>query len=78
MTEEGRILKPDYFLPFGTGRRSCLGFKMLQYISSLVISNLCSNFKLELDPKENHKLDLGLGSLAVPGQGYGVKLSTID
>ncbi len=75
LTEEGRVLKPDHFFPFGTGRRSCLGFKMLLYTSMLTVANLCSQYTIELDASE--KYSVGLGTLAVPGEGFRLKLTPI-
>ncbi|RZC36406.1 p450 domain containing protein [Asbolus verrucosus] len=31
---ENRLIKPDHFLPFGGGRRSCMGYKMVQLLLS--------------------------------------------
>jgi len=75
LTEEGHVLKPDYFLPFGTGRRGCLGFKVLIYTSMLTVANLCSNFEIGLDASE--KYSVGLGTLAVPGEGFRLRLTPL-
>ena len=76
LTEENRVLKPDHFFPFGTGRRSCLGFKVLIYTSMLSVASICSNFEIGLDSTE--KYNIGLGTLAVPGQGYRLTLTPIS
>ncbi len=44
--KEAHISKPDHFFPFSSGRRSCLGYKMVNTITFAVISNLLLNFKI--------------------------------
>ncbi|XP_054161103.1 cytochrome P450 307a1-like [Oppia nitens] len=40
------ISKPDHFFPFSSGRRSCLGYKMVQTIAFAALANLVLNFQL--------------------------------
>lgn len=60
ITAQGRILKPEYFLPFSTGKRNCLGYKLAINISKVIISNLCQNFEIELDPSTNYEMERGI------------------
>lgn len=64
--QSGRLVKPDYFLPFGGGRRSCMGYKMVQYISFCVISTLMQKFTLKAD----QEVKIPVGSLAMPEKSY--------
>ncbi|KAF5284940.1 hypothetical protein FQA39_LY16895 [Lamprigera yunnana] len=58
------LIKPEHFLPFGGGRRSCMGFKMVQLVSFGILSALIQNFSIE--PIENECYKVPIGSLAMP------------
>ncbi|CAG7664503.1 unnamed protein product [Allacma fusca] len=77
LTPDNQVQKPDFFIPFSTGRRSCMGYKMVQYISMVTIANLCQKFSIELDPTENYSTLKG-GSLAVEGKGFQFILKQLD
>ncbi|KAL6259860.1 hypothetical protein P5V15_009770 [Pogonomyrmex californicus] len=62
--QNGKLLKPEYFLPFGGGRRSCMGYKMVQYISFSTIASLLKNFNILPVEKEIYKVPIG--NLALP------------
>lgn len=63
----GGICKPDHFFPFSTGRRTCLGYKIVQNITFLLLANVCNNFSLRLTKEdESEFLKLRHGSLALP------------
>lgn len=47
VTAEGNVVKPDYFFPFSHGRRSCLGYKMVNTIIFSAVANLVLNYRLE-------------------------------
>lgn len=66
--QNGRIVKPDHFLPFGGGRRSCLGYKMVQFISFAVLTNTIQHF--ELSPKPCTQIIVTPGSLALSEKSY--------
>ncbi|KAB0791888.1 hypothetical protein PPYR_03688 [Photinus pyralis] len=59
-----RIIKPEHFLPFGGGRRSCMGFKMVQLISFGIVSGLLQNFTIA--PVDGQTYKIPVGSLALP------------
>ncbi|GAU92107.1 hypothetical protein RvY_04232 [Ramazzottius varieornatus] len=46
--KDGKIVVPEYFVPFGAGRRSCIGEQLARKELFLVFANVLSNFKLEL------------------------------
>lgn len=66
--QNGHIVKPDYFLPFGAGRRSCMGYKMVQFLSFSVIANCMQHFDMQPPTGVTHKV--AVGSLAVPEKSY--------
>lgn len=45
---EGRVLKPEFFIPFGVGRRMCLGKTLANMEVFLFFSNLLHRFDLSL------------------------------
>lgn len=64
----GRLFKPDYFIPFGNGRRSCMGYKMVQMISFTLLANTLHKFRIVPVETENYKVQCG--SLAMPEKTY--------
>ncbi|XP_034951461.1 cytochrome P450 307a1-like [Chelonus insularis] len=62
--KEGRISKPEYFLPFGGGRRSCMGYKMVQYLSFSILASILKNYTIA--PIEEEVYKVPVGSLALP------------
>jgi cytochrome P450 family 307 subfamily A len=58
----GRLVKPEHFLPFGGGRRSCMGYKMVQFLSFSILGTLLQRYRLE--PLADYKVPLG--DLALP------------
>lgn len=59
----GRILKPDHFIPFGMGRRSCMGYKMVQFLSIAIVGNLLKEF--DISSVNDEEIKVPLGSLAL-------------
>ena len=62
--KNGKIFKPEYFLPFGIGRRMCVGYKMVQQLSFSIIANILKDFKII--PIERESYDVPVGNLALP------------
>ncbi|XP_015110840.1 cytochrome P450 307a1 [Diachasma alloeum] len=62
--KKGRISKPEYFLPFGGGRRSCMGYKMVQYVSFSIVATILKHYTLL--PVEGESYSVPVGSLALP------------
>lgn len=60
----GRLVKPEHFLPFGGGRRSCMGYRMVQLVSFGILSRLMQNYTIQ--PVENEEYCIPIGSLALP------------
>lgn len=66
--QNGHVIKPDHFLPFGAGRRSCMGYKMVQFLSFSVIANCMQHF--DVRPPAGVEYKVTVGSLAVPEKSY--------
>lgn len=62
--QSGRLLKPEHFLPFGGGRRSCMGYKMVQLLSFGIIAGLMQQFTILPVLGQNYKVSVG--GLALP------------
>lgn len=58
------VVKPEHFLPFGGGRRSCMGYKMVQLVSFGILTGLLQNFNIL--PIDNESYKVPVGSLALP------------
>uniref|UniRef100_A0A023FKP5 Putative cytochrome p450 ixodes scapularis cytochrome n=1 Tax=Amblyomma cajennense TaxID=34607 RepID=A0A023FKP5_AMBCJ len=52
LNEEGSVLKPGYFFPFGTGKRSCMGDGLVRATLVLGMATLLTRFKLSLAPNQ--------------------------
>lgn len=68
---DGRLTKPDFFIPFGIGRRSCMGYKMVQMLSFSLLANTLSHFDIVTLDTESYKVQCG--SLAMPKETYQMK-----
>lgn len=64
----GRLLKPEHFIPFGIGRRSCMGFKIVEFLSFSIVGNLLKEF--DISSLNNEEIKVPLGSLAVDENPY--------
>ncbi|KAK6635035.1 hypothetical protein RUM44_000284 [Polyplax serrata] len=65
----GAKTKPAHFLPFGGGKRSCMGYKLVQFVSFVFLANLVNNFDICSVPGERYD-EVNLGNLALPTQTY--------
>ncbi|XP_062551660.1 cytochrome P450 307a1-like [Armigeres subalbatus] len=66
--QNGRVVKPEFFIPFGAGRRSCMGYKMTQLISFSIIANLLRSYTIT--PLSGQSYSVPVGSLAMPEKSY--------
>jgi cytochrome P450 family 307 subfamily A len=65
----GKLLKPDHFIPFGMGRRSCMGYKMVQFLSFAIVGNLLKEF--DISPlSTDEEIKVPVGSLAMSENPY--------
>lgn len=58
-----RLVKPEHFLPFGGGRRSCMGYKMVQYVGFGILGGLLQKYTVHCS---NTNYTVPVGSLALP------------
>ncbi|XP_037038065.1 cytochrome P450 307a1-like [Bradysia coprophila] len=68
---DGRVFKPDFFLPFGAGRRSCMGYKLVQYLSFSILTNLLQTF--DVTTIDGGKITVEAGNLAVDEKSFEFK-----
>lgn len=61
--KDGKLIKPEHFLPFGGGRRSCLGYRMVQLTSFGILGGILQNF--HITPVETETYKVPVGSLAL-------------
>lgn len=64
----GRLSKPDHFIPFGMGRRGCMGYKMVQLLAFSIVGNLCKEF--DISTVNGADLKVPVGSLALSENPY--------
>lgn len=65
---DGKILKPEFFIPFGGGRRSCMGYKLVQYLSFSTLASVLKNYTIM--PIKGHNYNVPIGNLALPQTTY--------
>ncbi|KAJ8939352.1 hypothetical protein NQ318_005713 [Aromia moschata] len=59
----GRLVKPDHFLPFGGGRRGCMGYKIVQLVSFGILGGFLQNYTVL--PVNGDPYKVPIGSLAL-------------
>jgi cytochrome P450 family 307 subfamily A len=69
----GKLIKPDHFIPFGVGRRSCMGYKLVQFLAFAIVGNLLKEFDIHTCNGEDYKVQIG--SLAVKEDAYKFRFS---
>ena len=42
--KNGKIVKPEYFIPFSTGKRACMGYRLVQHVSFVALATLLQSF----------------------------------
>nr|XP_022911554.1 cytochrome P450 307a1-like [Onthophagus taurus] len=66
-----KLSKPEFFLPFGGGRRGCMGYRMVQLVSLGILTTILQNYTILPLPSHNYKVKVG--SLALPKKTYEFK-----
>ncbi|KAK9889265.1 hypothetical protein WA026_004544 [Henosepilachna vigintioctopunctata] len=62
ITSGQTILKPAHFIPFSTGKRTCIGQKLVQYFCFVLLATLVQNYHIEVPEMPKLKP----GCVAVP------------
>ncbi|KAH0999063.1 hypothetical protein HUJ04_000192 [Dendroctonus ponderosae] len=70
----GKLFKPEYFLPFGGGRRSCMGYKLVQLVSLGVVGAIMQRFTLRPLGGDLAPYRVPIGSLALPKDSFTFQL----
>ncbi|XP_042230608.1 cytochrome P450 307a1-like [Homarus americanus] len=65
---DGCLKKPAHFIPFSTGKRACVGSKVVSNITFIVITTLLQRYDISLP--EGVKPDLPRGKISVPWDAY--------
>jgi cytochrome P450 family 307 subfamily A len=47
---DGKVTRPEYFIPFSTGKRTCIGQRLVQGYSFLLASTILQHFDVTADP----------------------------
>lgn len=68
-----RVVKPAYFLPFSTGKRTCVGQKLVQGFAFVVVTSLLSRYDI-YPINSNIKNELRPSCVAVPPDSFHLKL----
>lgn len=61
--KDGSLKKPEYFIPFSTGKRSCVGSKVVANIAFIVITTLLQRYNISLAENVPPQLPRGKISL---------------
>lgn len=46
LTESGKFWKPAHFIPFSNGKRSCMGYQLVEKVSSALILGIIKSFDI--------------------------------
>nr|AZR39408.1 cytochrome P450 [Agasicles hygrophila]UYD61984.1 cytochrome P450 307A2 [Agasicles hygrophila] len=67
----GHVVKPNHFIPFSTGKRTCIGQRLVQCFSFVIITTLLQRY----DVKAGGNLNIKPGCVAVPPDCFKVLLT---
>ncbi|XP_045473904.1 cytochrome P450 18a1 [Harmonia axyridis] len=71
---EGKVVKPEFFLPFGVGRRVCLGEIMARMELFLFFSNFIHSFDVSVPEDEPLPSLTGIAGITISPKHYNVVL----
>lgn len=71
LTAEGSVVKPAHFIPFSTGKRTCIGQRLVQCFSFIILATLLQQY----DIKPVGDLTTQPGCVAVPPDCFQLLLS---
>lgn len=53
---DGVVVKPAHFIPFGTGKRTCIGQKLVTDFTFIVITSILNHYDLSVPNMDDLKL----------------------
>lgn len=62
LTHSGRVSKPAHFIPFSTGKRTCIGQRLVQCFSFIILATILQHY----DISAGSEIDIKPGCVAVP------------
>ncbi|XP_057672580.1 cytochrome P450 307a1-like [Diorhabda carinulata] len=71
LSPTGNIVKPNHFIPFSTGKRTCIGQRLVQCFSFIILATLLQKY----DIKAGGEITLKAGCVAVPPDCFKVILT---
>ncbi|CAH1103677.1 unnamed protein product [Psylliodes chrysocephalus] len=71
LSASGNVVKPNHFIPFSTGKRTCIGQRLVQCFSFIILATLLQKYDLTAEGK----IDVKPGCVAVPPDCFKVILS---
>jgi len=54
--KNGKVLKPSHFIPFGTGKRTCIGQQLVYGFSFVMVAAITQHFDVNVLDEEHLKL----------------------
>lgn len=70
-----KVVKPEHFLPFSTGKRTCIGQKLVQGLAFIVLTTLLSKFDIRAPPGVDIRKTLKPNCLAIPPDCFNLVLT---
>ncbi|KAF2363508.1 Cytochrome P450 [Trinorchestia longiramus] len=71
--KNGQFSRPAHFLPFSTGKRACVGSKILIHVCFVTLVNIMQKFTVSIPTNED--ICLPVGKLSVVGNGFNLVLN---
>ncbi|XP_018568738.1 cytochrome P450 307a1-like [Anoplophora glabripennis] len=62
LTHSGRVTKPGHFIPFSTGKRTCIGQRLVQCFSFIILATILQHY----DVSAGSEMEMKPGCVAVP------------
>ena len=69
----GKIVKPEYFIPFSTGKRACMGYRLVQHVSFIALATILQSF--DVAASNVNQIQMPKASVAVPPDSFHVVLT---